>query len=207
MMLRHLGEFAPAATIEGALLATLEQGKTTRDIAGDAGGRAQHHGVHRGGRRQLRSDAKGLAAARLQAASSTRGLRGARLRARARPPGDRRRRVRRVGPRRRSSSARASSGSSTARRFRLKGISNRGTVVYPPTGAMTDCVDQWFCRFTLAANGGRRGTGRRGRRSRPARRRRASLDAPGEAPGVPRRGGVHEGPGRRLKPLPARFAS
>ena len=36
--------------------------------------------------------------------------------------------------------------------FRLKGISNRGTVVYPPTHAMTDCVDQWFCRFS-AANG------------------------------------------------------
>jgi isocitrate dehydrogenase len=36
--------------------------------------------------------------------------------------------------------------------FRLKGISNRGTVVYPPTGAMTDCIDQWFCRF-LAGNG------------------------------------------------------
>jgi isocitrate dehydrogenase len=31
--------------------------------------------------------------------------------------------------------------------FQLRGISNRGTVVYPPTGAMTDCVDQWFCRF------------------------------------------------------------
>ena len=36
--------------------------------------------------------------------------------------------------------------------FRLKGISNRGTVVYPLTHAMTDCVDQWFCRFS-AANG------------------------------------------------------
>jgi isocitrate dehydrogenase len=32
---------------------------------------------------------------------------------------------------------------------RLKMISSRGTKVYPPTGAMTDYVDQWRCRFTL----------------------------------------------------------
>ena len=26
-------------------------------------------------------------------------------------------------------------------------ISNRGTKVYPSAGAITDCVDHWFCRF------------------------------------------------------------
>lgn len=31
--------------------------------------------------------------------------------------------------------------------LRLKIISNRGTVVYPLTGAPTDCVDHWRCRF------------------------------------------------------------
>ncbi len=31
----------------------------------------------------------------------------------------------------------------------LKMISNRGTKVYPPTGAMTDCVNHWRCRFIL----------------------------------------------------------
>jgi isocitrate dehydrogenase len=31
----------------------------------------------------------------------------------------------------------------------LKVISNRGTVVYPPTGTPTDCVDAWRCRFLL----------------------------------------------------------
>jgi len=31
----------------------------------------------------------------------------------------------------------------------LKMISNRGTKVYPPTGAMTDCVNHWRCRFVL----------------------------------------------------------
>ena len=31
----------------------------------------------------------------------------------------------------------------------LKMISNRGTKVYAPTGAMTDCVNHWRCRFVL----------------------------------------------------------
>jgi isocitrate dehydrogenase len=30
---------------------------------------------------------------------------------------------------------------------KLKMISNRGTKVYPPTGAITDCVDQFRCRL------------------------------------------------------------
>ena len=33
--------------------------------------------------------------------------------------------------------------------FKLKMISNRGTKVYPPTGAETDCVDHWRCRFLM----------------------------------------------------------
>ena len=35
--------------------------------------------------------------------------------------------------------------------FRLKMISNRGTLVYPARGANTDCVDHWRCRFVLHA--------------------------------------------------------
>lgn len=34
--------------------------------------------------------------------------------------------------------------------FRLKMISNRGTMVYPDRGADTDCVDHWRCRFTVS---------------------------------------------------------
>ncbi len=33
--------------------------------------------------------------------------------------------------------------------LRLKLISNRGTVVYPSIGAITDCVDEWRCRFMM----------------------------------------------------------
>jgi isocitrate dehydrogenase len=28
-------------------------------------------------------------------------------------------------------------------------ISNRGTKVYPSSGAITDCVDHWRCRFVM----------------------------------------------------------
>ena len=31
----------------------------------------------------------------------------------------------------------------------LKMVSNRGTKVYPSTGAMTDCINHWRCRFVL----------------------------------------------------------
>lgn len=33
--------------------------------------------------------------------------------------------------------------------FRLKMISNRGTLVYPEAGSSPDCVDHWRCRFVL----------------------------------------------------------
>lgn len=33
--------------------------------------------------------------------------------------------------------------------FKLKMISNRGAMVYPSSGAETDCVDHWRCRFIL----------------------------------------------------------
>lgn len=38
--------------------------------------------------------------------------------------------------------------------LKLKMVSNRGTMVYPDTGAMTECVDHWRCRF-IARDAGR----------------------------------------------------
>ena len=84
-------------------------------------------------------------------------------------------------------------------RMRLKMVSSRGTRVYPPTGAMTDVVDQWRCRFVLENGGGlteddlvdllqrvgvRGSGGRTSRSSRsstaspPTRRPRARTDEP-----------------------------
>ncbi len=39
-------------------------------------------------------------------------------------------------------------------RLSLKMISNRGTKVFPPTGAITDCVDHWRCRFIIKEHPG-----------------------------------------------------
>jgi isocitrate dehydrogenase len=39
-------------------------------------------------------------------------------------------------------------------RLELKMISNRGTKVYPPTGAITDTVDHYRCRFIIRENPG-----------------------------------------------------
>jgi isocitrate dehydrogenase len=38
--------------------------------------------------------------------------------------------------------------------FALKMIGNRGTMVYPPTGAITDVADHWRCRFVPAPDRG-----------------------------------------------------
>jgi isocitrate dehydrogenase len=37
--------------------------------------------------------------------------------------------------------------------LKLKMISNRGTKVYPPTTGRTDCVDHWRCRFVMRDEG------------------------------------------------------
>jgi len=38
-------------------------------------------------------------------------------------------------------------------RLSLRMISSRGTKVYPPTGAITDVLDHWRCRFMSPARG------------------------------------------------------
>jgi isocitrate dehydrogenase len=152
MMLRHLGEFEAAATVESALLATLEQGKTTRDIAGDEGGALSttdftdvvigNFGEAPAGWKPR--DYKPLRLPRVSAApdfvhEDARRVIGVDVFVESGLGPDE------LGP----SLEDAVAGT----RLKLKAISNRGTRVYPPTGAMTDCIDQWFCRFTLASNG------------------------------------------------------
>jgi isocitrate dehydrogenase len=39
-------------------------------------------------------------------------------------------------------------------RLSLKMISSRGTKVFPPTGAITDTLDHWRCRFIIKENPG-----------------------------------------------------
>ncbi len=152
MMLRHLGEFDPAATIEGALLATLDQGRTTRDIAGDRPDalstteftEAIVANFGESPKDWQPRDYKPLHVPVVSTAPDF-----------VHEPA---RRVIGVDVFVESALAPEELGASLERladgtRFHLRGLSNRGTVVYPPSGAMPDLVDQWFCRFTLAANG------------------------------------------------------
>jgi isocitrate dehydrogenase len=151
MMLRHLGEFESAQTIEEALLTTLEQGKTTRDIAGDEGGALSTTDftdavISNFGSRPQRWTPRQYKPLQLPSVpaepdlvkEASRRVIGVDLFVESGLGPEQ------LGP----SLERLAEGTP----FRLKGISNRGTVVYPPTGAMTDCIDQWFCRF-LAKNG------------------------------------------------------
>ena len=155
MMLRHLGEMDTASTVENALLATLEQGKLTRDAAPSG------------------STPLGTKAF-TQAIIDNLGTAPATVRPRAHKPlvipqfeegaavgaGDANVSRRTVGVDvfvESQLSPDALGASLTALsadlRLNLKMISNRGTKVFPATGAEPDTVDCWRCRFVLRTNG------------------------------------------------------
>ncbi|MCS6776211.1 MAG: NADP-dependent isocitrate dehydrogenase [Chloroherpetonaceae bacterium] len=148
LMLRHIGAFDAAARIKRAVLLTLEQGVHTADIAAP-GHRAvsttefadavignlgkESPNWHMREWRPLRlPDASSL---RQPALPTHRRVIGADVFVEWR------------------GTAEALGGQLEAlvegTPLRLKMVSNRGTRVYPPTGALTDCVDHWRCRFVL----------------------------------------------------------
>ena len=145
MMLRHLDEPGLALRVENALLATLEQGVLTADVAE----RSSSVGTQRFadavismfGQAPTRFAAREQRARRAPAvvrdpvAPSQRSTVGADVFIEStRSPAE-------LGP----VLERLVEGSPV----RLKMISNRGTVVYPDNGALTDCVDHHRCRFKL----------------------------------------------------------
>jgi len=146
MMLRHLDEFAAAQAIEQALVVTLEEGVFTRDVEPEGSVSTTaftERVIHNLGKRSEHwrtRDYKPLRITRLDAARDyvrpkTRRTVGADVFVEsAVAPGE-------LGKNLES----LADGSA----LRLKMISNRGTMVYPTTGGMTDCVDHWRCRFVL----------------------------------------------------------
>jgi len=153
MMLRHIGEFDAAAAIENAVLVTLESGVLLRDVLGDDNGAAST------------TEFTDKVIANLGQLSSTYEVR--------RPaaikvpivgdgpvyPKAERRRVVGADVFVESGSTPAELGSMLSALvdgspFRLKMISNRGTQVWPATGAATDTVDHWRCRFVLRQESG-----------------------------------------------------
>ncbi len=144
MMLRHLGELDAATRLKNALLSTLESGIRTRDVDPVA------------------------AVSTTDFATAVEGNLGklprwapARTHVRAmRPPQTvptssvsvRERRDVGVDIFIESTSTALELGQQLERiaresPLRLKMISNRGTVVYPPSDALVECVDHWRCRF------------------------------------------------------------
>ncbi len=147
LLLRHLGEFEAAAAIEHALFVTMESGVLTRDVVGDEGAVAT----------SAFTDAIIGNLGRRSEAWQVRDYRPIRLPELSPDPDF-------VKPDERavvgldvfvesplsSTELGASLMELTAdTKLSLKMISSRGTKVFPPTGAITDELDHWRCRFII----------------------------------------------------------
>ena len=151
MMLRHLGEFQAAATIEHAVLVTLEDERVrTGDVVG----------YDKGASTTAFTDAVVSNLGRTCERQAVRGYKPVKL-PQVDPAPDlvktRTRRVLGVDIFVESSLSPDALGRSLEELaaespLKLKMISNRGTMVYPATGAITDCVDHWRCRFVLRSS-------------------------------------------------------
>jgi isocitrate dehydrogenase len=152
MMLRHLGEFDAAADVEHAVLVTLDSGVLTRDIAGDADAAST----------SAYTDAIIANLGRRSQGWQVRDYKPIRLPQVGQRPDF-------VVPEERavvgldlfveSPLSPAELGASLMEltsdtNLSLKVISNRGRQVFPPTGAESDGVDHYSCRFIIRENPG-----------------------------------------------------
>ena len=148
MMLRHIGEFDAANTIENAVMVTIEEGQAqTGDIAGyDKGVATSVYTkkiIENLGRKPSKWQARSHQPIKLPQLSSepkfvtpkTRRVIGADIFV--------------EWPQSPEALGQSLDKIAEASPFRLKMISNRGTKVYPSGEAMIDCVDHWRCRFVL----------------------------------------------------------
>ncbi|MCX7879977.1 MAG: NADP-dependent isocitrate dehydrogenase [Ignavibacteria bacterium] len=152
-MLRHIGEFEAAAAIEHAILVTLEEGKVrTGDVVGyDKCNSTTEYtdaiisNLGRKSERWLVRDYKPLKLPQVSkefdfVKPQSRRVIGVDIFIEtSKQPEE-------VGPKLEEICANTP--------LKLKMMSNRGTKVYTPTGAITDCVDHFRCRFILRSNDG-----------------------------------------------------
>ncbi len=150
MMMRHLGQPGVADRVEAALEATLAEGLHTGDLGG-------------AGALGTRAFAEAIVA-RLPAVAVPR----RRVKPLVVPRGDPRPDTVRPASRRTvgvdvfveaalgaEELGRALDWLAEGSPLQLKMISNRGTTVYPPNGALTDMTDHWRCRFVARDPAGR----------------------------------------------------
>ncbi len=148
MMLRYIGEFEAAATIENAIMVTLEEGKVrTGDVVG----------YDRCNSTTEYTDAIIANLGKKPSQTFVREYRPIQLPQVTREPVMVRPQKRRVvgmdvfvefdGTAEQLGKSIEQLAEGTA--LRLKAIASRGTLVYPAVGFMTDLVDHWACRFVL----------------------------------------------------------
>jgi isocitrate dehydrogenase len=148
MMLRHIGEFEAAALVENAVYATLEEGKAlTRDVIGDRGSVSTsafaEAVINNLGKAPSRNAAREHQPLKLPAPQAVKASE-------------------KVQPRSvvgldvfvEAEMSPERLGATVEKLvqglpLRLKMISNRGTKLYPDSGAITDTVNHWRCRFLL----------------------------------------------------------
>jgi isocitrate dehydrogenase len=145
MMLRYLGEFEAASLLENAVYYTWEQAKTrTRDVVGDAEAcsttELEAEIQKNFGKRPSKAPAREYRPIQLprkltleSPATTARNTIGVDLFVEYKGSSD--------------SLGKLLEDLTKATSFKLKMVSNRGTKVYPATGANPDTVDHWRCRF------------------------------------------------------------
>ncbi len=147
MMLRHIGEFEAAAAIEHAVLVTLESGVRTGDIVGyDKGTPTTEYTeaiISNLGKRSEEWQVREYKPIRLPEIGAAPDFVKAKSRA-----------VVGLDVFVESPLSASELGASLMELtgdtvLSLKMIGNRGTKVFPPTGAITDCADHWRCRFII----------------------------------------------------------
>jgi isocitrate dehydrogenase len=151
MMLRHLGEFEAASSITNALIVTLEQGTLTRDVVGDTGAASTTQFtdaiIGNLGRKSSNWTVREWKPLKLPSVPAA-------------PDFVKVARRRVLGadvfvetPLDPESLGKSLEALSAETAYKLKMVSNRGTKVYPAMGAITDCVDQYRCRFIARKDG------------------------------------------------------
>jgi len=152
MMLRHLGEFEAAGSIENAVMVTLEEGVRTRDIAKDgpaASTTAYTEAIIKNlGKKSSKWGVREYKPLKMPQLP----LNPDYVKARTR-------RVIGMDIFIESALSPAQLGDSLEKLavgsvLALKVISNRGTKVYPSKGTITDCIDQYRCRFLFRLDDG-----------------------------------------------------
>ncbi len=146
MMLRHLGQFEAATRLEQALFRTLQDGIHTQDVktGPPVGTRAFTDAVE--GRLGQSSSAASRSYAPLKLPQISRDQ----VRS---DPGSRRKVGVDVFIETSDGPARVGERLTELCRptsYELLMVSNRGTVVWPPTGGATDCIDHFRCRFQIS---------------------------------------------------------